>query len=73
MLQPTTLLYIIFGRVVVAIKYTSDAYIVGSLIIQSDDLDKIDIEWLGANKLHHFHHNLNLTKMCPRTSSTAGY
>jgi beta-glucanase (GH16 family) len=37
-----------FGRVEVTMKAAPGAGIVSSLVLQSDDLDEIDLEWLGA-------------------------
>jgi len=47
--QLTSLFYIMFGRVEVTMKCAPGAGIVSSLVLQSDDLDEIDIEWLGAD------------------------
>lgn len=40
--------YIMFGRVDVAVKAAPGAGIVSSVVLQSDVLDEIDWEWLGA-------------------------
>ena len=40
--------YIMFGRVDVVMKAAPGAGIVSSSVLQSDDLDEIDWEWLGA-------------------------
>lgn len=41
--------YIMFGRVEYQIKAASGRGIVSSAVMQSDDLDEIDWEWLGVN------------------------
>jgi hypothetical protein len=41
--------YIMFGRVEVVVKAAPGAGIVSSFVLQSDDLDEIDWEWLGAD------------------------
>lgn len=41
--------YIMFGRVEMVIKAAPGVGIVSSAVLQSDDLDEIDWEWLGAN------------------------
>ncbi|RAH73351.1 glycoside hydrolase family 16 protein [Aspergillus aculeatinus CBS 121060] len=41
--------YIMFGRVEYVIKAAPGTGIVSSAILQSDDLDEIDWEWLGGN------------------------
>lgn len=41
--------YIMFGHVEVTMKAASGVGIVSSMVLQSDDLDEIDLEWLGAN------------------------
>ncbi|KAL7943445.1 glycoside hydrolase family 16 protein [Trichoderma barbatum] len=46
--QLASVFYIMFGRVEVTMKAAPGAGIVSSLVLQSDDLDEIDIEWLGA-------------------------
>lgn len=38
-----------FGKVSVTMKAAPGAGIVSSLVLQSDDLDEIDMEWLGAD------------------------
>ncbi|KAK5990323.1 putative extracellular glycosidase [Cladobotryum mycophilum] len=38
-----------FGRVEIVMKAAPGAGIVSSVVLQSDDLDEIDMEWLGAN------------------------
>ncbi|GJN68714.1 extracellular cell wall glucanase Crf1 [Purpureocillium lilacinum] len=47
--QLNSLFYIMFGRVDVVMKAAPGAGIVSSLVLESDDLDEIDIEWLGSN------------------------
>jgi beta-glucanase (GH16 family) len=47
--QLTSLFYIMFGRVEFTMKSAPGAGIVSSLVLQSDDLDEIDMEWLGAD------------------------
>lgn len=47
--QLASLFYIMFGRVEVTMKAAPGAGIVSSLVLQSDTLDEIDIEWLGAD------------------------
>ncbi|KAL5092076.1 hypothetical protein Trisim1_002461 [Trichoderma cf. simile WF8] len=46
--QLESVFYIMFGRVEVTMKAAPGAGIVSSLVLQSDDLDEIDLEWLGA-------------------------
>ncbi|PTB65332.1 glycoside hydrolase family 16 protein [Trichoderma citrinoviride] len=46
--QLASVFYIMFGRVEVTMKAAPGAGIVSSLVLQSDDLDEIDLEWLGA-------------------------
>lgn len=41
--------YIMFGKVSVTLKAASGVGIVSSVVLQSDDLDEIDWEWLGAD------------------------
>ncbi|KAF9248039.1 CAZyme family GH16 [Penicillium roqueforti] len=41
--------YIMFGRVECTIKAAAGTGIVSSAVLQSDDLDEIDWEWLGGN------------------------
>ncbi len=45
--QLNSVFYIMFGRVEVTMKAAPGAGIVSSLVLQSDDLDEIDLEWLG--------------------------
>lgn len=47
--QLTSKWYIMFGRVDVVLKAAPGAGIVSSFILQSDALDEIDWEWLGAD------------------------
>ncbi|KAI1433764.1 glycoside hydrolase family 16 protein [Xylaria sp. CBS 124048] len=47
--QLISLFYIMFGRVEITVKAAPGAGIVSSLVFQSDDLDEIDNEWLGAD------------------------
>ncbi|KAJ8117337.1 hypothetical protein ONZ43_g4234 [Nemania bipapillata] len=47
--QLISLFYIMFGRVEIAVKAAPGAGIVSSLVLESDDLDEIDNEWLGAD------------------------
>lgn len=47
--QLASLFYIMFGRVEITMKAAPGAGIVSSLVLESDDLDEIDIEWLGSN------------------------
>ena len=41
--------YIMFGKVEIVMKAAPGVGIVSSVVLQSDDLDEIDWEWLGAN------------------------
>jgi hypothetical protein len=47
--QLTSKWYIMFGRVEFVMKAAPGAGIVSSFVLQSDDLDEIDWEWLGAD------------------------
>jgi beta-glucanase (GH16 family) len=47
--QLTSVFYIMFGRVEVTAKAAHGAGIVSSFVLQSDCLDEIDWEWLGAD------------------------
>lgn len=47
--QITSKWYIMFGKVEVMLKAAPGAGIVSSFVLQSDDLDEIDWEWLGAD------------------------
>jgi len=47
--QLASLFYIMFGRVEVTMKCAHGAGIVNSVVLQSDTLDEIDLEWLGAD------------------------
>lgn len=40
--------YIMFGKVSIVVKAASGVGIVSSLVLESDDLDEIDYEWLGS-------------------------
>ncbi|POS87817.1 hypothetical protein EPUL_000682 [Erysiphe pulchra] len=46
--QLNSLFYIMFGKVSMTMKTAPGAGIVSSLVLQSDTLDEIDMEWLGA-------------------------
>jgi hypothetical protein len=41
--------YMMFGRVDVTMKAAPGAGVVSSFILQSDDLDEIDLEWVGSD------------------------
>lgn len=45
----TSKFYIMFGKVSITMKAAPGAGIVSTLVLQSDDLDEIDMEWLGAD------------------------
>jgi hypothetical protein len=47
--QITSKFYIMFGKFEVTMKTAPGAGIVSSAVLQSDDLDEIDWEWLGAD------------------------
>ncbi|KAI1634448.1 concanavalin A-like lectin/glucanase domain-containing protein [Biscogniauxia mediterranea] len=47
--QLASVFYIMFGRVEISLKAAPGAGIVSSLVLQSDCLDEIDNEWLGAD------------------------
>ncbi len=47
--QLTSIFYIMFGRVEFTLKAAPGAGIVSSFVLQSDCLDEIDWEWLGAD------------------------
>jgi beta-glucanase (GH16 family) len=47
--QLASVFYIMFGRVEITMKAAPGAGIVSSLVLESDCLDEIDIEWLGAD------------------------
>ncbi|KAF2457595.1 concanavalin A-like lectin/glucanase domain-containing protein [Lineolata rhizophorae] len=47
--QLTSIWYIMFGRVEISLKAAPGAGIVSSVVLQSDCLDEIDWEWLGAD------------------------
>lgn len=46
--QLASLFYIMFGKVEITLKAAPGDGIVSSVVLQSDDLDEIDMEWLGA-------------------------
>ena len=46
--QLSSVFYIMFGRVEITMKAAPGAGIVSSVVLESDDLDEIDMEWLGA-------------------------
>ncbi|OAA32679.1 Concanavalin A-like lectin/glucanase, subgroup [Moelleriella libera RCEF 2490] len=46
--QLQSLFYIMFGRVEMTARAAAGAGIVSSLVLESDDLDELDMEWLGA-------------------------
>ncbi|KAG9248517.1 glycoside hydrolase family 16 protein [Calycina marina] len=47
--QLISLFYIMFGKVEITMKAAAGDGIVSTLVLQSDDLDEIDMEWLGAD------------------------
>jgi beta-glucanase (GH16 family) len=47
--QLTSKWYIMFGKVEISVKAAPGAGIVSSFVLQSDTLDEIDWEWLGAD------------------------
>ncbi|TQV99673.1 hypothetical protein V2A60_005126 [Cordyceps javanica] len=47
--QLNSLFYIMFGHVEITMKAAPGAGIVSSVVLESDDLDEIDMEWLGTN------------------------
>ncbi|TVY59388.1 putative extracellular glycosidase [Lachnellula cervina] len=47
--QLTSVFYIMFGKVELTMKSAPGAGIVSTLVLESDDLDEIDMEWLGAD------------------------
>ncbi|KAL8376161.1 hypothetical protein RB595_007323 [Gaeumannomyces hyphopodioides] len=47
--QLISVFYIMFGRVEVTMKAAPGKGIVSTLVLQSDTLDEIDLEWLGAD------------------------
>ncbi|KAJ2956582.1 hypothetical protein NQ176_g11310 [Zarea fungicola] len=47
--QLNSLFYIMFGHVEITMKAAPGAGIVSSVVLESDDLDEIDMEWLGSN------------------------
>lgn len=44
--------YIFFGQVSVVMKAATGQGIVSSIVLESDDLDEVDWEWIGGNKTH---------------------
>ena len=44
--------YMMFGHYEVVMKAAPGVGVVSSLVLQSDDLDEIDFEWLGADDQH---------------------
>ncbi|KAK3398059.1 concanavalin A-like lectin/glucanase domain-containing protein [Sordaria brevicollis] len=50
--QLASLFYIMFGRVEITMKAAPGAGIVSSVVLQSDTLDEIDFEWLGADNTY---------------------
>ncbi|KAH8675597.1 concanavalin A-like lectin/glucanase domain-containing protein [Xylariales sp. PMI_506] len=47
--QLNSIFYIMFGRIEFQLKAATGAGIVSSVVMISDDLDEIDLEWLGAD------------------------
>ncbi|KAI6712937.1 hypothetical protein PZA11_005215 [Diplocarpon coronariae] len=47
--QLLSIFYIMFGKVQITMKAAPGAGIVSSLVLQSDTLDEIDMEWLGSD------------------------
>jgi beta-glucanase (GH16 family) len=47
--QLSSKFYIMFGKVEITMKAAPGAGIVSTLVLESDDLDEIDLEWLGAD------------------------
>lgn len=45
----TSVFYIMFGKVSFSMKCAPGNGIVSTLVLESDDLDEIDLEWLGAD------------------------
>ncbi|KAK1781891.1 concanavalin A-like lectin/glucanase domain-containing protein [Copromyces sp. CBS 386.78] len=50
--QLSSIFYIMFGRVEITMKAAPGAGIVSSVVLQSDILDEIDFEWLGADNTY---------------------
>ncbi|KAA8636046.1 hypothetical protein SMACR_04613 [Sordaria macrospora] len=50
--QLSSIFYIMFGRVEITMKAAPGAGIVSSVVLQSDTLDEIDFEWLGADNTY---------------------
>ncbi|TQS34499.1 hypothetical protein Golomagni_05114 [Golovinomyces magnicellulatus] len=46
--QLNSIFYIMFGKISITMKTAPGAGIVSSLVLQSDTLDEIDLEWIGA-------------------------
>ncbi|KAG4030026.1 hypothetical protein MFRU_013g00500 [Monilinia fructicola] len=44
--------YIFFGQVSVIMRAASGVGIVSSIVLESDDLDEVDWEWIGGNNTH---------------------
>ncbi|QSZ32750.1 hypothetical protein DSL72_002329 [Monilinia vaccinii-corymbosi] len=44
--------YIFFGQVSVIMKAATGVGIVSSIVLESDDLDEVDWEWIGGNNTH---------------------
>ncbi|KAF2083911.1 glycoside hydrolase family 16 protein [Saccharata proteae CBS 121410] len=44
--------YIFFGKVSVIMKSAAGQGIVSSIVLESDDLDEVDFEWIGGNNTH---------------------
>jgi beta-glucanase (GH16 family) len=44
--------FLLFGRVTAVLEAATGAGIVSAFILQSDDLDEIDWEWLGGDTAH---------------------
>jgi hypothetical protein len=47
--QLASIFYIMFGHVEIVLKAAPGAGIVSSVVLQSDTLDEIDLEWLGSD------------------------
>ncbi|CZS93343.1 hypothetical protein WAI453_000960 [Rhynchosporium graminicola] len=47
--QLASVFYIMFGKVQITMKSAPGAGVVSTLVLQSDTLDEIDMEWLGAD------------------------
>jgi beta-glucanase (GH16 family) len=44
--------YLFFGKVTAVVEAAAGAGIVSAFILQSDDLDEVDWEWLGGDTAH---------------------